>query len=144
MKGKKDPVAVFVPNLGKTESPFDPFPQIKVHQHFRSVQWLVEVYRSFQEGQEEKGSIWQECIGREKQLKEIKLKLDRFLKGKDSKGIYVLYGGYAVGKSLILKTILRKIWKVKFASRSSYLENKKREVQRLEIRGKKRHLRQHR
>lgn len=40
------------------------------------------------------------------------MKLDRFLKGKDSKGIYVLYGGYAVGKSLILKTILRKIWKV--------------------------------
>jgi hypothetical protein len=66
MKGKVVPVAIFIPTEKNASSNFDPFPSIKVHQHLRSIQWLIEAYRSNQEGQEEKGSIWQECIGREK------------------------------------------------------------------------------
>jgi guanylate kinase len=38
--------------------------------------------------------------------------VDRFLKGKDKKGVYILSGSYGVGKSQILKYILNKIQKV--------------------------------
>lgn len=52
-------------------------------------------------------------MGRKQQLKEVSDKIDRFLKGKDRKGVIIVSGGYAIGKSLFLKTILRKIQKVR-------------------------------
>lgn len=40
-----------------------------------------------------------DITGREDQIKDIQIKIDKFLKGKVKKGVYIIMGAYAVGKS---------------------------------------------
>lgn len=58
--------------------------------------------------EEDKAMMWN-VIGQSKEIKDISSTLDRFLRGKDKKGIYIISGTYGIGKTLTLKNILIKI-----------------------------------
>lgn len=49
------------------------------------------------------------CVGRQAEVKAVSKQIDRFLKGKERRGVCVIAGGYGVGKTLMLKSIVSKV-----------------------------------